>query len=480
MDTPAVLVARFLRTNDYTETLTAFLQEAGLPIDAGNTEPGSLTIERIVEEKQNYDLSLKFEKVGLEDKAKEWTNPAPSVPSIIKLPTSTNLLSISIGVLSIGTGAAPQPFILASTADRRLNVVRPDPRTFNVVHSFTELQDSPILSFTALAERFLVCTSMSGKVVVFDSKKQEVISQRKDHTKYVVQVASYEDEAGATWLATAGWDGKVLVYVADISDPETLQLGEPAGRIQLPSNPEALLFVRNPEDNALNLLVTRRDSSSLFYYKVNQDMFDSSHARPVAVPLSGEQNLAPYSNAWVAFTPAAIALSPTDSNWIAVATSSVPHMKLLVVRLLFPSSGRSTFGDVSEPSSTRVSPTSLSGGIDASTPAARQGRLALALQDREAAAIRLHCNTMAPQTQYSSPALAWRPDGTGVFVNSDDGVIRGIDIITGKVAVALVHHTTGSKIRCIWAGTLPVGGKTEECVLSGGFDQQLIVWRIKQ
>jgi WD40 repeat protein len=407
------------------------------------------------------------------------TVSAPSVPTVLKLPTATNLLCTSLNVLPLAGATDARPFILASTADRRLNVISPGPQKFDVVHSFTKLQDSPILSYTIIAKRYLVCTSMSGKVVVFDGKKDEVVAQRKDHTKYVVQVSSQEDSNGKVWIATAGWDGKVLVYLVHLYDPDDFPLGEPLGSIQLPANPEALLFVRHPDSDDLYLLVTRRDSSWLFYYKIAEDMFAAPTPQPSPIPLSGKQNLAPYSNAWVAFTPAAILPSPVDPTLIAVATSTVPHMKLLIVRLLFPINDDSAIGETLP--LPILSPTSLFDPAAASTPAAQQGRAALALQDREAAAIMVQCNTMAPQTQYSSPSLAWRPDGSGVWVNSDDGVVRGIEAITGKVTDKLVGHVVGSKIRCLWAGHVDVGGGNfEEWVLSGGFDQQLIVWRVQQ
>jgi WD40 repeat protein len=402
------------------------------------------------------------------------------MPDVVTLPTSSNLLSTSVGILPFADAANAQPFILASTADRRLNVVQPNSQGFDIVNSLTQLQDSPILSFTIISQRYLACTSMSGQLVVFDCKKNEVIAKRKDHTKYVVQISSFEDKHGLTWLATAAWDKQVLIYRVDLSDANDFRLAEPAASIQLPTNPEALLFVRHPEDGTLNLLVTRRDSSFLFYYEISGEISGLSTTQPTPLTLSGEQNLAPYSNAWVAFTPAALALCPTDQTLLAVATSTIPHMKLLIVRLLFPTPKSVAAAAGVDLPQRPVAPTSLLGDANASTPAAREGRIALALQDREAAAIILHCNTMAPQTQYSSPALAWRPDGSGIFVSSDDGVLRGIEAITGKVVSTLVHHVPGSKIRCVWAGVVHVSGQPEEWILSGGFDHQLIVWRVRK
>lgn len=65
-----------------------------------------------------------------------------------------------------------------------------------------------------------------------------------------------------------------------------------------------------------------------------------------------------------------------------------------------------------------------------------------------------------------------------MWVNGDDGVLRGIDATTGKVYSTLKGgHEPGSKIRSVWAGTVDVDGREEEWVISGGFDKKLVVWK---
>lgn len=123
---------------------------------------------------------------------------------------------------------------------------------------------------------------------------------------------------------------------------------------------------------------------------------------------------------------------------------------------------------------------SLASIVPAEETQASQARAALALQDRESAAILIHCTTMAPQTAYSTPALTWRPDGTGVWVNSDDGAIRGIEATTGKIIATLKGHEPGSKIRCLssgWVSSGDVSDEKQEWLVSGGFDHKLIVWK---
>lgn len=113
-----------------------------------------------------------------------------------------------------------------------------------------------------------------------------------------------------------------------------------------------------------------------------------------------------------------------------------------------------------------------------------QARAQLLLQDREEAAILVNTNTMASQTAYSTPKLAWRPDGSGIYVTSDDGLIRGFEASTGKPTAALEAHEFNSKIRCLWSGYIKdtssddlAEKQFQECLISGGFDQKLILWR---
>lgn len=338
----------------------------------------------------------------------------------------------------------PAVVLLATSADRRLNVI--DVPSLALDTSSTTLQDSPILSCAVLDAQYILAASMSGQLTLAKDLSN-VLDRRRDHLKYIVKVTTYQtNDPPCTWLATAGWDAKIHLYRLGTGQTTGLTLSDPVSTITLPSNPEAIQFIPHPESNEPILIVTRRDSSFLYYYTVESD------AR-----LLGKQNLAPHSNAWVAFTPSAIALCPTDPSLLAIATSAVPHMKLIITRMLIP-------------------PTTSLQAESAATQGA-QARAELVVQDREAAAIVIHCSTLAPQTPYSTPALAWRPDGSGVWVNSDDGVIRGFEASTGKHIATLKGHDLGSKIRCLASSFVDVDGSRQEWLVSGGFDQKLIVWK---
>jgi hypothetical protein len=349
----------------------------------------------------------------------------------------------------------------------------------DIVTSFAGHSDSAVLSYAAIQNgKYVLMTNMSGQLLL--QRGAEILSRRKDHAKYAVKVIAYEedDRPGETtsnivWVATAGWDSKILLYRLRIpsraGDSVLVELNEPIAHINLLTNPESIVLVRHPDTHELILLASRRDSTYLFYYAVPSS---TPAETPSECKLLGKQNLAPHSNAWVAFSPSCLALSPHDPGLIAVAASTLPHMKVIIVRLLFPkqeqeSSGPPPIGSTSAEQETQ----------------ARPAFAALALQNREDAAIMIQANTFAPQTVYSTPQVVWRPDGSGVWVNGDDGVIRGVETMTGKVTAMLKDgHQVGSKVRAIWAGWVEVqrDGKVvkEEWLISGGFDKRLIVWRV--
>jgi WD40 repeat protein len=404
-----------------------------------------------------FDTSLSFEKLGLDNEHRGWSAHAPSKPIVLSsLPTRSNILSISVLELSLATAASAQTYVAITTADRKLFLLDPVSPTYELAHTYSSFQDSPILDVLATDKQHILVASMSGKLVLYDTVKNEIVTERKDHSKYVVKLSS-RLEGDDLWVASAGWDSKVFLYRMSGGGV----LGEPTAVLTLPSIPETLAFISSPENGTPLLVVGRRDSTFLHFYTLSSDGAD--------LELLGKQNLAPHSNAWISFSPSDIQVCPTDPSIVAVATSTTPHMKLLIVKLLIPTEQSSLLDANHLPGS-------------GATTQASQARAELLVQDREEAAILIHVSTLAPQTQYSTPRLVWRPDGSGVYVSSDDGVIRGLEATTGKLMATLEGHELGSKLRCLWAGNMANSQDTrsspisQEFLISGGFDQRLIMW----
>lgn len=441
------------------------MEEADLPPDTGAASSSTITIDSILQEKKTFDLSLNFEKLGVDDGSREWTIPAPSRPTVLaSLPGPSNILSVAVFDLLLPSATTVQQYIAVTTADRRLHLLNPASSDLELTRSYTSFQDSPILDITTIGSRYMLIASMSGKLLLYDTASDKTLDERKDHSKYVVKITSWS-KGDSVLIASAGWDSKVFLYRINV-DENAPRIGEPLATLALPSIPETLLFISSPEDGSPILVVARRDSTFLYYYSVP----DQS---TTTFTLLGKQNLAPHSNAWVAFTPADVQICPTDPSMVAVATSSMPHMRILILKLLLPPV-RPAIAD---------NDTNLEATESAPVTQASQARAELLVADREEAAILVNVSTMAPQTAYSTPRLAWRPDGSGLYVSSDDGIVRGIEANSGKLVVSLEGHGKGSKLRCLWAGHLrlrnhDVGdvGSHREFLITGGFDQRLILW----
>jgi WD40 repeat protein len=451
-----------------------------LPLDAGSTHSDHVSIEQILQEKKTFDLSLRFEKLGVDDHDRGWHSPgnasylcyavelndiAPSNPLVLQsLPTRSNILSIALLECLLPSMAEPKTYLAATTADRRLHLMDASLPTLPLALTYSAFQDSPVLDVVVIKDRYMLTASMSGKLVLYNTKTDQMLESRKDHSKYLVKLATWS-EGTSTLIASAGWDAKVHFYRLATEEHSDVRLGEPIATITLSSVPETLLFIQSPDTSHPVLLLTRRDSTFMYYYTVPS--LGSTNSQ---INLLGRQNLAPHSNAWVAFTPSDVQICPVDPLLVAVATSSTPHLKLLIVRLLLP------------PREELCAEPGNGLGQDTITQAS-QTRANLLLQDKEEAAIIVNVSTMAPQTAYSTPCLVWRPDGSGVYVSSDDGIVRGFEATTGKHTASLEAHEPGSKLRCLWAGYVKVASsislnsvQDEEYLLSGGFDQRLIRW----
>ena len=160
---------------------------------------------------------------------------------------------------------------MATAADRAIHKVSVAP-PFALSSPSIAPNDSPTLSCAAIHNRYLLTTTMSGLLVLYDVLHHRVLDTRRDHQKYVVKVACHPDPSGA-WVTTAGWDSKILLYRLALdmasSETEAPELGEPVASLHLPTLPEAVLFIQHPEINTREtpvLLLSRRASTVLYYY----------------------------------------------------------------------------------------------------------------------------------------------------------------------------------------------------------------------
>ena len=290
------------------------MQEAELPPDIGAASDSLVTIESVLQEKKKFDLSLSFEKLGVDDNERGWAARAPAQPKVVRsLPNRSNILSVSVLNLLLPSVADIRQYIAVTTADRQLHLMDPRTQDLQLAHTFSSFQDSPTLDIVPIDSQHLLIASMSGKLTLFNTASNTVLEERKDHTKYLVKLSTFTLEDGVMLVASAGWDAKIFLYQLDVRT-EKPRLRDPVATLTLPSIPESTMFVTLPGDETPVLVVARRDSTFLHYYAVPD-------ADSRSFTFVGKQNLAPHSNAWVAFTPSDIQVCPTNPYLVAVATS---------------------------------------------------------------------------------------------------------------------------------------------------------------
>ncbi|EDN08273.1 predicted protein [Histoplasma mississippiense (nom. inval.)] len=420
-----------------------------------------------MEQMKVFDRFLGCERTVHGEDLDGWKIPAPSTPNMLETPSAANLVTVCVQpYIKPSEDGHPEEasLLIVSGADKLVSLYDVQ-APYPLLCTLDNLSDSPFLSGIYLYDgAYRAMTTVSGELLLFQGPR--AIASRKDHTKHAVDVVSFQEEppeVQTTWLATAGWDSRIYIYSITLLDVGAqITIGEPLAVIKTATVPECILLMRSESTGDLVLLASRRDSTCLFYYLVESPFnrlerghrMNAKSQQLYECPLLGKQDLAPNSNAWAAFSPACFAPSPRDPMLLAVATSSKPYMHVIFVRVLMPFPSAST------------SPTP---GLGA---AWRASQASQSMADREAAAILAHVNAIAPQTAFSIPKLVWRPDGSGVWVNGEDGVIRGIEAKTGKLVASLRGgHEPGSKVRTISAGWARVDygeNRFEECLVSGG------------
>ncbi|EWC46804.1 hypothetical protein DRE_04049 [Drechslerella stenobrocha 248] len=459
-DSPDVLVARFLLANNYHETFAAFVRETNLTPDSITTRPTDLTIEKILEEKKLYDLAVRFEKLNVAAEDVVFAVPHPATPTTLTtLSTASNILSVTLTSLVIPADAAgPQPVIISTSADKLLRVYSARAPHALLHTSPVALHAGPILSVVVVAQRWLVTGSMAGDIAV-SNVSGEVVQRWEGHKKFVVKlVASHilpagdeggpkeeEEEEEGIYLAAASYDKTLSIHKlwtprADASDRGQPRL-EFVQSIAFSQTVEDVIFTAdyNSTSPFPLLISTIRDSAYLHIYSLSPPSSpppaSSSQHQPIFTLIS-KPPLNSTATTWLTYTPTSLTLNPKRPHLLALITSSLPSPKLLIYNL-------------------------ATGTIDSAIP--------------------------VPTTlsAYSTGVVAWRGDvpASGLWINSDDGVIRGVELRTGAVKAELQAHD-GRKVRCLAAGMIPRAddddddSEADEVLVSGGFDGSLKVWRV--
>ncbi|BGP08400.1 hypothetical protein JCM10049v2_004247 [Rhodotorula toruloides] len=410
------LVARFLRSQGYSAALESFISEAShshprlpslLDVDPAAGDAGQ-DLQDLVEYAVSARLarlrvddptsSLREHLVGLELKEAE----LPKGKARTAVRETSNVLTVQQGVLPKREWDTQQhrfrcnetPCIFTTAVDRTLKAYSLD--TFKLLDSFS--LPSPCLSFAQhpLPEhrRFVSCATMEGSLTVLDLVTREAKAKVQDHTKYIVRVCWSPD---GRHLATLGYDKLVRIYRLDLVAPASTSSSQPVllddevldplavcpdislnlvHTIESRTNPEAAIWLPDSQW----LVWSARDDHLLRYLRVPDD--DAGEW------WTEEVNLNENGDSFTSFSVLSIGLHPT------LPLLSLQTSTLSARILLYPFR-----------SATRL----------------------------------LTLHTTASQSDYFNPRHAWLPSGAGVVVNSEDGLLRIVDL-RGRVRVSQGAH----------------------------------------
>ncbi|GAA6028276.1 hypothetical protein JCM8097_006952 [Rhodosporidiobolus ruineniae] len=413
------LVAGFLRSHGYTKTLDALLNESistnpRLPVlieHSGAADDSGVGLEDVVE----YLLAARLARAKLDDPAAPLRDDLNqlhlvdnALPKKVRTAVSeaSNVLTVKKGVLPKRSWDSAElrfrsehiPCILSTAVDRTLKLHSLD--SFDLLDSFP--LPSPALSFVQHPvpgqERFVACATMEGSLSVIDLVTREVKAKVKDHSKYIVRVVWSPD---GRYLATLGYDKLIHIYrfslsasTSTSSDAPALlddELPDPlaatpsvsltlAHTVHTRTNPEAAVFL----PDSRTLVWTAREDHLLHYQTVPAEGNETGEGGWAAESYNLNEN----GDAHISFSILHITLHPT-LPLLSLQTNTT-NARLL----LYPFH----------------SPTRL-----------------------------LTLHTTASYSDYANPRHAWLPSGAGAVVNSEDGILRVVDL-RGKVRLAKGAH----------------------------------------
>ncbi|KAM0748285.1 WD40 repeat-like protein [Meredithblackwellia eburnea MCA 4105] len=413
------VVAHFLDVNGYQDTLAAFKREAEHEFKvkrAGeeNLEPdedqiwSDLTsvsdLRHIVEdylERKRRAALVAPSAAKVEEQFAKMTIKTPLPTKVTKtIRDTTNVLTLQNGTLprrrwdsSAGRFVSEFiPAVFSTAVDRALKIYSVEDWELLDSHPFP----SPILSssFHPKHSQYVVVGTMEGSIHLLDLVSREVKQKIKDHTKYIVKTV-WSDSG--EFVATLGYDRSLNIYkvVASANSNEHALLDgeEPDELAETPnislellhththkSNPEAAVFL----PGSSYLVFTARDDNILHYIQLPILGAGTSSNDFTFTGFNLNEN----QDAWVSFSVLSMSIHP--SLPILCLQTSTENARIL----LYPFH-----------------------------------------TDRRITTL----FTTAEQSEFFTPRHAWTPDGTAVLVNSEDGVVRVVDL-QGKVRARIGAH----------------------------------------
>lgn len=419
------LVAQFLHSHNYHETLKKFEEEHGNPLLTNLHDlPTNESLEDIYEDRIKFkQLETKVKELSLNDtlnedlkqvldmQIKNWSTPYPKITHIVDDPSMGLVVSCEL---------FHHKYVLLGTVDMNFIVVDLDTGT-KVFEEPAVIGKVVIKAIVCIDNQRVMLVGMNGKASIVEldinKKSVEIIGEFQLHKKLIVD-AKYIKVGDTEYVVSLGWDFHIRVFEIEKSqfrmvDEFKLSVQGSCFDVTAYNGSLAIVFGKN-EFTVLEVL-SLVDSKLQLMYKIslNDAVFLTSM-----------------------FTPRSIKIFHTSDSvpLIAVGTSHEPYMRVIVVTL-----------------------------SDFAT--------ALATPIRRDQIIK-NLNTMSPQDKFLTAVMSWRLDGTGLWVLGEDGVARGLDLEKEEVVIEQRAHR--GKIKAFVNGA---GSNGQEVAVTCGTDRTLKVWK---
>lgn len=411
------LVAQFLRENNYVETLRAFEAEHGRPIPSNGLNSESL--ENILAERRAFQQPEVAEDlvdpglVAFRDKLLvAWNYPYPNKAVLVD--TKSSGLVISSACLYYDN----RNILLASTSKMQIVVMNLGYFALENI-SRVSVGRAVVKKIVPLPNERVALVAMDGMVYIVQIKALFLgefasIAKIRAHTKLIIDMVHVRVK-DTDFLISMSRDLTVKVFQVEneitlVSEYKMATLGSSLGAINYQD--QLAVILGKMDHTLLEVLVLKDTLSPRYKISLNDAEFSAYLFSPHSIRI----------------------LNTTGVPLIAVATSHEPYMRLIVVSLK----------DIEAIKEQDVTPTLLNQML-------------------------LNISTLSPQDKFSQPLIEWRPDGSGIWVAGDDGVIRGIDLTTKAVTVELREHKHRIKSLSIgWNGD-------DEALFSSDSDLKSIV-----
>jgi len=409
-------IAHFLKENGYDETLRTFEKEHGsqistdLPHDEALTDIITdrmkyLSTQSQPDARQDYWLQEDLVKIK-EAQFKEWSAPYPKKNRRLGL---LDDLVVSSDVFKSNDTA----YVVCGTSGKALVVF--DLQTGTIVLEIKDVIGKVVIRRIVVSSQYVLLCGMNGKVYVGsfsdDMKSFDLLFEEQIHSRLItdVRVVLWNNH---DHLVSMGWD--FLVKVWKIKSDSLQQVGKPfklanQGTCLDACNYNDVLYVTVGKNEITLMDVLRMDETHELQLDcriaLNDAEFSASGFTPMCVRI---------------FNQGGIPL-------VAVGTSHEPYMRVVIVSLKDVGSEHA---------------------------------------DIKRSQIIANLNTMSPQDKYSQANIAWRFDGSGLWIMGEDGIIRGLDISKQCVALELKEHDGRIKTSTVF----------EDIVITCGTDKQILKW----